>query len=79
MDLGAITLLYHVALRWLEFKKEDENLTIILHRVGPRPVQSMLFIFAGILMMTAITLQELIPSPDDKEGNQFWQGYSVDY
>ncbi|XP_074602074.1 organic cation transporter protein-like [Brevipalpus obovatus] len=36
-------------------------------RLGPRAVQSLLFVFAGLLMMIAITLQEMVPEPYDKE------------
>ncbi|KAI1291778.1 Solute carrier family 22 member 8 [Halotydeus destructor] len=34
-------------------------------RLGPRTVQAILFILAGLLMMSSITLQEMMPKPSD--------------
>lgn len=38
-----------------------------LHRLGPRSIQSFLFIFSGLLMMASITLHETLPKEEALE------------
>ena len=40
---------------------------IIINRLGPRSVQSTLFIFSGLLMMASITLHETLPKEEALE------------
>ncbi|RWS27600.1 organic anion transporter-like protein [Leptotrombidium deliense] len=38
-------------------------------RLGPRPAQSLIFILSGLLLMAAISLQEMLPKHGDFSGN----------
>ncbi|CAG2105919.1 unnamed protein product [Medioppia subpectinata] len=60
MDLGAVMLLYHFAVR-----------------IGPRFIQAFVFIISGLMLMTSITLQEILPKTYDTNGetNHFPQDF----
>jgi hypothetical protein len=45
-----------------------KNITFIF-RLGPRPVQALIFILSGLLLMGSITLQEMLPKSYDNNGN----------
>ncbi|XP_053210224.1 organic cation transporter protein-like [Panonychus citri] len=54
MDLGALTIIYHISMR-----------------IGPRPMQSIIFILSGLLMMIAISIEELFPINNEQNGYNY--------